>query len=78
MNDDDDDDDDNEDWEDAEVASSGEENEASAVAYDRLLPTTHSYMNVQNFQEFSGVSLLSDDRRSLLHIVELANMILIP
>jgi ATP-dependent Lon protease len=35
-------------------------------------------MNVENFQEFSGVCLLSDDRRCLLHIVELANMILIP
>ena len=35
-------------------------------------------MNVENFQEFSGVSLLSDDRRCLLHIVDLANMILIP
>jgi hypothetical protein len=48
------------------------------VTYDRLLPTAHSYMNVENFQEFSGVSLLTDDRRCLLHIVELANMILIP
>ena len=35
-------------------------------------------MNVENFQEFSGVCLLSDDRRCRLHIVELANMILIP
>lgn len=35
-------------------------------------------MNVEDFQEFSGVCLLSDDRRCLLHIVELANMILIP
>ena len=35
-------------------------------------------MNVENFEEFSGVCLLSDDRRCLLHIVELANMILIP
>ena len=35
-------------------------------------------MNVENFQEFSGVCLLSDDRRCFLYIVELANMILIP
>lgn len=42
------------------------------------MPTTHSYLNVENFQEFSGVRLLSNDRRFLLHIVELANMILIP
>jgi hypothetical protein len=35
-------------------------------------------MNVENFQEFLGVCLLSDDRRCLLHIVELSNMILIP
>lgn len=35
-------------------------------------------MNVENFQEFSGVCLLSDDRRFFLHIIELANMILIP
>ncbi|CAF4707521.1 unnamed protein product, partial [Rotaria sp. Silwood1] len=58
--------------------SSGEENQDGTITYDRLLPTTHSYMNVENFQEFSGVCLLSDDRRCLLHIVELANMILIP
>lgn len=58
--------------------SSNEGNPDTTVTYDRLLPTTHSYMNVENFQEFSGVSLLSDDRRCLLHIVELANMILIP
>ncbi|CAF0895483.1 unnamed protein product [Rotaria sp. Silwood1] len=77
-NDNDDDDDENADWEDAEVASSGEENQDGTITYDRLLPTTHSYMNVENFQEFSGVCLLSDDRRCLLHIVELANMILIP
>jgi hypothetical protein len=35
-------------------------------------------MNVENFEKFLGVSLLSDDRCCLLHIVELANMILIP
>ena len=58
--------------------ASEEENRDGTVTYDRLLPTTHSYMNVENFQEFSGVCLLSDDRRRLLHIVELANMILIP
>ncbi|CAF0731852.1 unnamed protein product [Adineta steineri] len=78
MDDDDDDDEDDENWEDAEVASSGDENQDGTITYDRLLPTTHSYMNVENFQEFSGVCLLSDDRRCLLHIVELANMILIP
>ncbi|UJR28922.1 hypothetical protein I4U23_010140 [Adineta vaga] len=72
------DDDDGEDWEDADNASSGDEQLDGQVTYDRLLPTTHSYMNVENFQEFSGVCLLSDDRRCLLHIVELANMILIP
>lgn len=60
------------------LASPREENQDTGVPYDRLLPTTHSYMNVENFQEFSGVCLLADDRRSLLHIVELANMILIP
>lgn len=60
------------------TASSGEETRDGTVTYDRLLPTTHSYMNVENFQEFSGVCLLSDDRRCTLHIIELANMILIP
>ena len=60
------------------TASSGEESRDGTVTYDRLLPTTHSYMNVENFQEFSGVCLLSDDRRCTLHIIELANMILIP
>lgn len=61
------------------LASSGDdEHPSTAVTYNRLLPTTHSYMNVDNCQEFSGVCLLSDDRRVFLHIVELANMILIP
>ncbi len=57
--------------------SFGEDNQDNTVTYDRLLSTTHSYMNVENFQEFLGVCLLSNDRRCLLHIVELANMILI-
>jgi Lon protease-like protein len=35
-------------------------------------------MNVEKFEEFLGVCLLFDDRRCLLHIVSLANMILIP
>jgi Lon protease-like protein len=60
------------------LVSSDEDISDGTITYDRLLPTAHSYMNVTSFQEFSGVRLLSDDRRCLLHIVELANMILIP
>ena len=52
------------------TATSDEDKHDGTVTYDRLLPTTHSYMNVENFQEFSGVCLLSDDRRCLLNIVE--------
>lgn len=76
---DDDEDNEDEEWEDEEI-SSGEENidGGATVTYDRSLPTSHSYLNVENFQEFSGVCLLTNDRRFLLHIVELANMILIP
>jgi Lon protease-like protein len=35
-------------------------------------------MNVEIFEEFIGICLLSDDHRCLLHIVKLANIILIP